>query len=188
MRIEELKNGNYVKTPDKAEKELLNVVNRFFNSDMEDFDKSKESIILEVQRRLKPLIINLVKRIAWEEGREIFEPMIDELVDKIISEEVGNLQELINSIKTSLLNHKEYIVNINNATTKEVVLPVDYVVVYGSDVMKVKVNGVEQIDTINYDVVLSDKFVRKIAFKDYLEDTDVVGIECWIYNDIGGTS
>lgn len=189
MRIEELKSGNYIKTPDKAEKEILNVVNRFFNSDMEDFDKSKEAIIVEVQRRLKPLIINLVKRIAWEQGKDIFEPMIEELVDKVIKEEIGSIKDLIDEIKNNVIRYKEYSYVIDNTTTSVIVLPPDSEIVAGSGALKVNVNGIKQLETSNYTITLRDRFIESIVFFEALEENDVVDIEVWTYSNdtTGGT-
>ena len=187
MRIEELQNGNYIRTPDKSEHEVINVVNRFFNSDMEDFDKSKESIILEVQRRLKPLIINMVKRIAWEQGKDIFEPMINEIVDKVMSEEVVSLKELINSIKTNMIKNRTFSFTATNSTTFEVEIPQMYEVTYGMDVIKVKVNGMEQVEAEHYNVFVDGKRAKKIIFMDTLEKDDVVSVEFWVYTDTNTT-
>lgn len=181
MRIEELKQGNFIKSPDSTEYQLLNVVNRFFNSDMDGFENSKEAIILEVQKRLKPLIINLVKKIAWEEGREIFEPMIVELVDKIVAEEMGSIKDLIDSMKNGLIKYRQLIYTINSPLTM-ITLPDDVKVVSGSDVLNVFVNGMQQTVDINYEAIITDKNITSVAFFDTVEIGDTVTIDCWIYN------
>lgn len=188
MRIEEIGNGHYVKAPDKTEHELINVVNRFFNSDMDDFDKSKEAIILEVQKRIKPLIVNLVKKIAWEEGRDIFEPMVNELIEKAIATEIGNIKDLITQIKNNLIKNKRYTYKITNGTTHTLTLPKDSKVVYGLDVLSVRVNGIEQNETDNYTIVIDNKHVKDVVFGDMLDNGDTVVVDCWVYADgSGGT-
>lgn len=182
MRIEELKQGNYVKTPDTTEHQLLNVVNRFFNSDMHDFEKSKESIILEVQKRIKPLIINLVKRVAWEEGREIFEPMIDELVGKVIEEEMSNIKDLINSIKNNLVKYKQINYTIDIPTTV-IQLPEHTKIVINQDTIILSVNGVQQNATMHYEYILNDRNIVSIVLSEELEIGDIVTLDCWIYSE-----
>lgn len=189
MRIEEISTGNYVKSPDKAEKELINVVNRFFNSDMEGFEKSKESIILETQRRLKPLIINLVKKIAWEEGYQIFEPLIQDLIKEVIESEIGNIKDLIAEIKGNSIKYTEFSFKITDNTTSSVELPADSKIAPSYGALKVNVNGMKQLEDINYTISLKDKFIASIVFDDTLDIDDVVDIEFWSYSDdtAGGT-
>lgn len=189
MRLEELGNGNYVKVPDKLESELVKTVNRFFNSDMEDFDKSKEAIILETQRRLKPLIVNLVKRIAWEQGKDIYEPMIREIINSVLVKEIEDLKTLLQEMKDEFFKHRTFLAQIDDSITSIINLPSDLVVNVSHDVIMVSVNGARQIEDVNYKVIHKDDTAKSIEFFETLENGDHVYIECWIYSmGDGGTT
>lgn len=188
MRLEELANGNFIKVPDKTESDMLNVINRFFTTDMEGIENSREAIIQEVQRRMKPLVINLIKRFAWEEGRDIFEPMIEGLVDQIMSSEIDKIMAAVEELKkTTVKNLTSHI----TATLGESIflLPQD-TVKYNRDAIRIDVNGMRQIEDVNYTVTYDDatKYCTSIVFVDPLENNDELLIDCMIYSTSTGTN
>ena len=182
MRLEELGNGQYVKVPDKTESDLIKVVNRFFNSDMEEFDDSKEAIILESQRRLKPLIVNLTKRIAWEQGQEIYGPIIEKLVEETIAGQLGAIKDLVDKLKQQITEHYIFRVDVTNDTTTQIDFPTGKKVSIVIDVVMVTVNGLRQYKDIHYSVMGTIDHVTHIVFNNPLGNGDTVEVECWLYN------
>lgn len=180
MRLEDIGNGQFVKVPDKAELDVIKTVNRFFNSDItEDFERSKEAIILESQKRLKPLVVNLVKRIAWEQGESIYEPIIENLVSVAIKDQIDSI---IAALQNQLIENYTFEENITNDTTVKVEFPAAKPVSMVTDVIKVRVNGMQQSEGINYDIVGTADTAQFILFKEALENGDCVEVECWLYS------
>lgn len=59
MRIEPKGNDMYCKSPDRIDAYLIRIVNRYFNSTLEDIDQSRESIITEAVNRIKLELLSL---------------------------------------------------------------------------------------------------------------------------------
>ena len=178
MRLEERSNGNYIKVPDPIEQQLIKIVNRFFINDPEALKNSREGIIIELQNRVTPMVRNMVKRIAWLEGKAIFE---EELKSVIEEEMAGVLQEVmdyVENLKLNVVKEVNYDWDITTNSTG-VLIPGTAVLDPTKDIIQVYVNGMLQKKGKHYN--LTTNAVGKVdgvSFLGTLENQDTVALRC----------
>lgn len=178
MRVEDRGNGNFIKVPDSIEQQLIKVINRYFITDPDALKNSREGIITELQNRVQPMVANMVKRIAWLEGKQIFE---DELKSVLEEETAGIIQEVmdyVHTLKLNMVTPIDYDWDIT-ATTKAVTIPGTPVLDPSKDIINVYVNGMLQKKNTNY--VFTTNAVGKVdtvVFVDDLGNLDSVALRC----------
>lgn len=194
MRIEELSKGSYVKVPAKLETELVNVMNRFFENDPAEIENSREGIILEIQKRIRPMITNMVKRIAWVEGEAIFKVQLEAVVENEIRKIIEDIMATVAGIRSQLLKHTPVRIHVDS-TRHSVDIPLVINAIIGIDIVQVFVNGMLQKEGPSYEVTsdgITNTVARTITFSDSLTSGDEVDLECWVYsaanNDDGGVN
>lgn len=184
-RVEEVSQGNYVKLPDKTQRELMEVVNKYFMSDMVDISNSKEGMILEIQQRLKPLVVNLVRNLTIREGSEIITPIVNERVDQAMKEFMASLDDIVKDLKEALGTNGEFVFKVTSDTMN---VPVATATKFKASLTTVIVtlNGMVQNESDNYTKIIgSDGDIVGIRFNDVLNAPDVVKV---IFLAQGGTS
>lgn len=183
MRIEEVSQGNHVKIPSKLESELIKVMNRFFISNAKELENSREGIILEVQKRIRPMVANMVKRIAWLEGQKIFEEQLRTVLEEEIADIVAELTEKVLSLRTELIVHENLEFPITTPTAV-IVLPSRKVMNIDYDILKVYVNGMKQTLGEGYELVINtNNTIKEVRFSEVIEIGDNVTLECWTYSE-----
>lgn len=183
-RVEEISQGNYVKLPDKTQRELMEVINKYFTSDIVDIKNSREGIILEIQQRLKPLIVNLVRNLTIREGSEIITPIVNERVEQAMAEFVSQLDDIVGEIKKALGQNGEFVYKVTSDMQN---IPLDTVVKFKSSLTTiiVSVNGMIQNEVDNYSkIISSDGDIVGVRFTDTLNPQDVVKV---VFFAQGGT-
>lgn len=175
-RVEEISQGNYVKLPDKTQRELIDAINKYFTSDMVDISNSREGIILEIQHRLKPLIVNLVRSLTIKEGSEIITPIVNDRVEQAMNEFSDQLGDIVNDIKKSLGQNGEFVYKVDSDMQN---IPINTTVKFKESLTTiiVSVNGMIQNEADNYNKIVNiDGDIVGIRFAEILTQQDVVKV------------
>lgn len=96
MRIEELSPGVFVKTPDQVEEILIKIMNRFFDTQEEAVKGSREDIVVEIQKRVTPIISNTLYELFHKERDSLISdivnsPKFENKVREIAVEEINKV-------------------------------------------------------------------------------------------------
>lgn len=184
MIIEQTNDYNYVKVPDKTEQELTKVINRFFETNDEVVKGSREEIILETQKRLRPLIGNMVKKIAWIQGQEIFEQQLKSVMEEQVKIITDKVFDKIKDIKTDILEHKSVEYEIPKDNMYKLDIPGDIAANEKlGDVIYVFRNGSLQRSGVDYLFEQEGSgLIKTIDFgKKALMEKEIIVIKFWMY-------
>ena len=184
MRIEEVASGQYTKIPDSLEQKMIKTMNRFFETDKESVSGSREDIILEVEKRIRPTISNMVKRIAWLEGKEIFEQQLESVLKEQLDAIIDEVMDIVKDIRTEIIKFIPMSFEIST-TTDSVLFPTGTLLDSTQDVVQVFINGMKQELNNNFTYLLtSEGKVNGISFDvDALDVGDIVKLDCFVYSE-----
>lgn len=184
MRIEEVTPGQYMKVPDSLEQKMIKTMNRFFETGKGPIAGSREDIILEVEKRIRPTIANMVKRIAWLEGKEIFEQQMEVVLKEQLDEVIHEVMDIIKNMRTEIIKFVPMNFEIKTVTDS-VLFPKDTLLDSTQDVVQVFVNGMKQELNNNFTYLLTKEGkVNGISFNaDALDVGDIVKLDCFVYSE-----
>lgn len=184
MRIEEVASGQYIKIPNTLEQKMIKTMNRFFETGESAVEGSREDIILEVEKRLRPLISNMVKRIAWLEGKEIFEQQLEAVLEEQLASIIDEVMKTVREMRAEIIKFIPLEYKIN-ATTDFVLFPAGTLIDSAQDVVQVFVNGMKQELNHNFTYMLNTAGkVKGISFDtDALDIGDIVKLDCFVYSE-----
>lgn len=150
MRIEELDDGKFIKIPDKVEEKVIKTINRYVESDPDLIKGSREDIIMEVQKRIRPMIANMVKAVAWLEGETIFNQQLRTVLDEEMARLSAEMIQTLEDMNRNILSEKHVSYEINNDFTIRLSVPSNMNIKKDVDIFKVFVNGQLQERGVNY--------------------------------------
>lgn len=176
MRLEDRGDGNVIKVPDAIEQQLVKIINRYFITDPIALQNSREAIITELQKRVQPMVANMVKRIAWLEGKQIFEDELKAVIDEETAGILKEVMDYVHNLSLDAVTPVDYDFDIVSPTS---VLPLNGTRKLDStkDIINVYVNGMLQKVNKNYNLVINAVGnVDSITFGTSLENGDTVAV------------
>ena len=162
MRVEQLSANIYTKKPDKVEAHVLKIIERFFETNPEAIQGTREEIINETIKRLRQDTINSLKSIIVSEIRKSVEDEFGVLVDKRINDIIVSIYQ--GNYTVPVIKRHEYKFEISQNCT-ELVMP-QLIVKFNeeTDVADVFLNGIQHLD---FAIEKNDQgFVAKVLLTD----------------------
>jgi CRISPR/Cas system CSM-associated protein Csm2 small subunit len=189
MRIEEVASGQFIKVPNNLEQKMIKTMNRFFETGEDAVKGSREDIILEVEKRIRPLIANMVKRVAWLEGKEIFEEQLKAVLDEQLASIIDEVMKTVKDMRAEIIKFVPMKFVITH-TTDFVLFPPDILLDTTKDVIQVFVNGLKQELDDNYTYMLTSAGkINGISFDtNALDIDDIVKLDCFVYSELSSSS
>lgn len=138
MRIEQQSKNVYQKKPDKVEAHILKIIERFFETNKEAIEGTRENIINETIKRIKLDTINSIRGIVVEELSTVSADNIMDQIDQRIEDVIMGIYQ--QSYDLPIINTYEHIININSETNT-VTLPTEYTLKSGIDTVDLFING-----------------------------------------------
>lgn len=176
MRVEQSAKNSYVKKPDKVEAYILNVIQRFFETNKEEVDSSREAIINEVLRRVKYESVNSIENIIISDTRKY----VDDTINQKIEVFMRAMYDELYKIRQSVISKEEFSTDITY-TTSIVTMPDTSVVSATRDIVDVYVNGKLNI-AYTFETEGVEEYIKKIVFNDLLLEGDKITVKCIIIN------
>jgi len=185
MRIEEVSPGEFIKVPNILEQKMIKTMNRFFETGNDAVKGSREDIILEVEKRIRPLISNMVKRIAWLEGKEIFEQQLKVVLDEQVEIIADKITEIVKDMRIEVMKFIPMKIKINHVGN-DIPFSTNIIFDKDKDIIQVFLNGMKQeIDDSFIYILDSTGNVTGISFNTTvaLKIGDVVKLDCFVYSE-----
>lgn len=162
MRIEQLTNNTYTKKPDKVEAHILKIIERFFETNKEAIEGTREEIINETIKRLRQDTLNSLRSIIVDEIRKSIEDEFSILVDQKINDIIVAIYQ--GTYTVPIIQKHEFKFNITNNCTELTLVGNTFRYNSETDVADVFFNGMMHTD---FTVENNDAgFVYKVRLSD----------------------
>lgn len=176
MRIEERKNRTYHKKPDQIDSYVLNIINRFFETDPESIEGTREAIIEEAVKRIKVEFMSVIKKIIVDETRKFTEEELDKALDLKLADIIKKLESQLDEIKKEIIRKDSVTIKITEQMAYMIDIPKEKKFHSTKDRIDIFVNGILCDSYVSE--VDSNGFLTKVGFNpDVLLYNDVVVIK-----------
>jgi len=180
VRIRQSDANRYVQEPNRVEQHLINIIKRYFESDMEMKPDVKEAIINEAVSRTKSDLYAIIKKTAIEVTRTDLKTEIESMIQQQTTDIVKDIRDEVMQLQSQQITSDKLKIKITEPTTI-IDLPSNLTIDLDYDYLTCHVNGQKYDD---YTTVKNNKgFDVSLNFgEDVLIEDDIVTIECIILN------
>lgn len=182
MRVEKIRNNIYAKTLDQTEAEIASVMNRYFKSIIfqENAKDSRQALIDEVLKRIRPFISSIVEGIIAAEIKAQVSGYVDSELPSVVE---GKIVDIIANIDWTKLQVNKIAVMLEEGDNLlRIPLPNGFEVNLSGDVLSVYVNGMQQVMDFNYRLITKPDNSNIVSAVDF--DVDGNGIPVLEVGDI----
>lgn len=178
MRIEERDNNHYVKKPDVVDSYVLKIIQRYFETNEDAILNSREDIINEATRRIRPEIVFSIQKTVIEETKKYAQEELNNALDNKLIDIMSELREQVTKMLETRIGKAEFKLEVDTLTY-DVSLPVGSNIHSTIDLVSVYVNG-SLADNHRF-VSNANGMIDKITFEpDLLLEGDVISVKCII--------
>ena len=180
VRIRQSDANRYVQEPNRVEQHLINIIKRYFESDMEMKPDVKEAIINEAVSRTKSDLYAIIKKTAIEVTRTDLKTEIESMIQQQTTDIVKDIRDEVMQLQSQQITSDKIKIKITEPTTI-IDLPSNLTIDLNYDYLTCHINGQKYDD---YTTIKDDKgYDVSLDFgEDILLEDDIVTIECIILN------
>jgi len=180
VRIRQSDTNRYIQEPNRVEQHLLNIIKRYFESDMEMHPDVREAIINEAVNRTKSDLYAIIKKTAIEVTRTDLKTEIESMIQQQTTDIVKDIRDEVMQLQSQQITSDKIKIKITEPTTI-IDLPSNLTIDLNYDYLTCHINGQKYDD---YTTIKDDKgYDVSLDFgEDILLEDDIVTIECIILN------